>query len=213
MPHSFSVDRRFRIGLLWVVGGVFAAAGGSFFWLQHRENRSAKAVAAEWEWFQKKESPSEEAEILRSGRVFLIDHAGTESAARVSLHLAQVAFQKGRFEESRDLLQGLQGTMKRPLDRALLFAQLGFIAESLGRWEEGIVAVRRAFDEAQSLDPAVAKALKGDWLLLWARCEEGRKAWKEARRVYGQVIQELPQSSFSQIALMAQDGLPHEEKP
>ncbi|HSB71133.1 MAG TPA: tetratricopeptide repeat protein, partial [Candidatus Methylomirabilis sp.] len=182
-----------------LVGFAIVAAGGSaYMWYASRQEREASVALAEAQASLRGDKPGATVNLdaaMPRFRAVSERYRGTESGEEASIRLGNLQFENGRLDEARTTFD--EYLKVYPRGRFVLMAGLGkaYAQEAKGDLQGA----------AQTLSDLVAKPddgpLAGEAYSTLGRIYESLKKPDDAMRVYNQIVERFPQTSWAQNAL------------
>lgn len=190
-------QRTILLAVLAVVG-VLAAGGAAYWWYQSRQEAAASIALVEAQAAlrgDKPGAPGNPEEAMRRFQTIGQQYRGTESAEESLIRLGNMQFDNGKLDEAKTTFG--EYLTSYPRGRFVILAGLGkaYVEEAKGDLQAA----------AQTLSDVLNRrgdsALAGEAYSALARVYEGLKKTDEATRVYNQIVERYPQSSWAQNAL------------
>lgn len=189
--------RNLAVGFL--VGFVIVSAGGSaYWWFTSRQEREASAALAEAQTSLRGDKPGAPGNLdvaMQRFRAVSERFPGTESGEEASIRLGNLQFENGKLDEAKATFD--EYLKVYPRGRFVLMAGLGkaYVQEAKGDLQGA----------AQTLSDLVARPddgpLAGEAYSTLGRIYESLKKPDDAMRVYNQIVEQFPQTSWAQNAL------------
>lgn len=177
---------------------VLAAGGAAYWWYQSRQEREASVAMVEAQAAlrgDKPGAPGNPDESMRRLQAIAHQYRGTETAEEALIRLGNQQFDTGKPDDAKTTFDEYLTTY--PRGRFVVLAGLGkaYAEEAKGDLQAA----------AQTLSDVLNRrgdsALAGEAYSALARIYEGLKKTDEAMRVYNQIVERYPQSSWAQNAL------------
>lgn len=183
---------------------VMAAAGAAYWWYQSRQERLASVALAEAQATlrgNKPGAPGNLDESMRRLQAIAQQYRGTESAEEALIRVGNLQFDNGKPDEAKATFGEYLNIY--PRGRFVLMAGLGkaYAEEAKGDLQGAAQTL------SDTLNRRSDSALAGEAYSALARIYEGLKKSDEAMRVYNQIVERYPQSSWAQNALERMSGL------
>jgi TolA-binding protein len=192
--------REQRTVLLAVVAvvAVIAVGGAAYWWYQSHQEREGSVALAEAQAALRGEKPGAQGnpdESMKRLQSVAQRYRGTESAEEALIRLGNLQFDNGKLDDAKATFGDYLNTY--PRGRFILMAGLGkaYTEEAKGDLQGG----------AQTLSDILNRRndspLAGEAYSALARMYEGLKKTDDAMRVYNQIVERYPQTSWAQNAL------------
>ena len=185
--------------LAFLVGFVLVSAGGgAYWWYTSRQEREASAALAEAQASLRGDKPGATGNVdaaMQRFRGVSERYRGTEGGEEASIRLGNLQFENGRPDEAMATFD--EYLKLYPRGRFVLMAGLGkaYAQEAKGDLQGA----------AQTLSDLVEKRgdgpLAGEAYSMLGRIYESLKKTDDAVRVYNQIVERFPQTSWAQNAL------------
>lgn len=113
------------------------------------------------------------------------DYSGTRAGTEAALHLADLYYRHGQWDQAVQWFVKAQGSASHSIDRAAAWAGQGYALENLGKRQEAVQAFERALQVGE-------ESWKGELLLALGRNQAALKQWAQAKVTYEKIIKEVP---------------------
>ena len=182
------------LAVLLVVG----AAGAAYVWYQARQEREASIALSEAQAGLRSEKPGEAPKAedsIRRLQDIARQFRGTESAEEALIRLGNLQYDNGKVDEAKAAFD--EYLKSYPRGRFVLMAGLGkaYADEARGDFQGAAQTL------ADTLSAKSDAAFAGELYTALARVYENLKKTDEAVRVYDQIVERYPQTSWAQNAL------------
>jgi predicted negative regulator of RcsB-dependent stress response len=177
---------------------VLAAGGAAYEWYQSRQEAEAGVALADAQAAlrgDKPGAPGNPDEAMRRFQTIGQQFRGTESAEESLIRLGNLQFDNGKLDEAKATFGNYLTSY--PRGRFVMLAGLGkaYAEEAKGDLQAA----------AQTLSDVLNRrgdsALAGEAYSALTRMYEGLKKTEEAMRVYNQIVERYPQSTWAKNAL------------
>lgn len=121
------------------------------------------------------------------------EYPKTLSSFQAQLLLANLYADHGASGKALPYYSAASEQAQQPMDKAGALGSLAQAQESAGQCGEAIKTAERALNQGVA-------AVKGDLLVLQARCYETTQSPTQAKAVYDKIIKDLPGTPFSRLA-------------
>ena len=200
----FVRERRTIVLAVLAAALVIVAAGAAYWWYQTRQEREASMALAEAQATLRGDKPGAPGnldESMRRLHAIAQQYRGTESAEEALIRLGNLQFDNGKLDEAKATFGEYLNTYSR--GRFILMAGLGkaYAEEAKGDLQGATQTLSDILDRRND------SALAGEAYSALARINEGLKKPDEAMRVYNQIVERYPQTSWAQNALERMSGL------
>ena len=194
----FVREQRTIVLAVLTVAVILAAGGAVYRWYQSRQEREGSVALAEAQANlrgEKPGAPGNPEEAMKRFQAIAQQYRRTESAEEALIRLGNLQFDNGKLDEARATFGEYLNSY--PRGRFVIMAALGkaYAEEAKG----DLQAASQTLSDA--LNRRSDSPLSGEAYSALARTYEGLKKTDEAMRVYNQIVERYPQSSWAQNAL------------
>jgi len=158
------------------------------------------AKDADLAYFKKLNTDTQFGETVKSLKKIDENFGGTRAAFDSRIRLGDLYLNHGEAEKALPWYEKAVHSAPDSFDKALAFSGLGYAQENLGKYPEAILSYQKGINLGES-------SVKGDLLLGIARCYEVLHDSANARKLYDQILKELPNTDYSKTAEIYQGQL------
>jgi TolA-binding protein len=201
---AFVRGHRLAVMAVGIAVVVALIAGLGFRWYQERREREAdRALAQAYELLQRQnpQTPADPVEAMKQLRALVQRFPGTRSAEEALLRLGYMEYDGQKLDEALATFE--EYDREYPRGRFRIMADLGKGYALMAKHD--LDGAARAFSDIMARDPK--DPLVGEAYMSLARVYEAQQKTDEALRIYGQVVEKFPQTSWSQEALQRMNAL------
>jgi TolA-binding protein len=200
----FVQKRRAIVLAALVVLLVLGVAGAAYLWYQARQDREASIALSEAQAGLRSEKPGETPKLedsIRRYQAIARQFRGTVSAEEALIRLGNLQYDNGKMDEAKAAFDDYLKSY--PRGRFVLMAGLGkaYAEEAKGDLQGAAQTL------SDTLNGRSDAPFAGELYTALARVYEHLKKTDEAVRVYNQIVEHYPQTSWAQNALTRMSAL------